>query len=128
MAAPPADVFKQIYSAKAKNTDERQNWDKPVSHPAPDEVEYKRKMHENTRKPRPKTASKFSNFHNQFKDKQTFEKVRQSADTHPSEMRPVFSSFNQSGMFRPQSGVTPKGAVKATKPMIQTNARTRVKD
>lgn len=39
---PPSDPFKKTYSAKAKNTDERQNWAKPISHPPPNEDLMKR--------------------------------------------------------------------------------------
>ena len=120
-----------MYSAKAKATDEKQNWAKPNSHPEPDVEAGKKKLHENTQKPRPRTANKFSSFHNQFKEKKTtFEKMRQSADAHPttSEMKPMFSSFHHSGVYKPPlvPGMTPKGAVKAT--MVPTHNILKKKD
>ena len=122
-------MFKQTYSAKAKETDDKQNWAKPNSHPEPDVEAGKKKLHENSQKPRPRTANKFSSFHNQFKEKKTtFEKMRQSADAPPSEMRPMFSSFHQSGAFKPPAGVTPKGAVKVTKPMVPKHNILKNKD
>ena len=121
---PPVDAFKNVYSAKAKRDDNLMNWTKPTQKPAPDEEKSKRQLHEKTAKPRPQTANKFSAFENQFK-KREIDKARQSMEIHPSEMRPMFSSFNKSGIFPEHGGITPAAAAKVRQ---STNIRQRKKD